>query len=604
MQSTGLSFRRVRVSLFSRIAVQIKEKAIYTDENYFTADSSGGVFYLPDGIKIKIPPGAIDSALMINAELIDSATCYDALPPETDADRLFIGSVNLVPNDVLLKKPIKIRIPVNNYGPGNLFIFTGYDPLILTPMNYHGYFIVSFRENYVEYVTDRLIPIRIEAIPIAEQNSIKKSTTENSEPKDCREGVIVVKTEETDFETYFKPKTSAGGDWSSCVTPSSKSEIRFVDCGNITESFEMREISSSCVPEMELIIEKDLLKTGQPVQAKVTLKIGDFPLANQFLNIIHPNSIRTSVSSGYTGEDGTLAFVVTADKPDNNAYIECNSQTQYHRQIIVVRSETSTHRWNNLPESKYCSKKLDLISYDECTRPEEIDCSNLSTADCERVKRLLTDRIEIEPPKMALRKGSSFTYPVRAINYLGEYIAETPTILWSSSNPSVADVVNGQVTAFGSGKTLIYADWCNSQEQNEVLVGDLCDSANYVIDNSTRKLFLGDHHRIQAYCEFLNPKNKYVPDIHWKTSNADVVDVDSGGYLKARNFGEASVIASWCDTSVTIPVIVRPKKEVWFGEFTTGYEDNCARYYCSIQFDLTISWDSLEHPEDPNASGG
>ena len=60
--------------------ILVGEQKVLPDSHYFWADSIGGVYYLPDGIKVKIPPGAIKDSLYMLVESIDSMNSYVEYP--------------------------------------------------------------------------------------------------------------------------------------------------------------------------------------------------------------------------------------------------------------------------------------------------------------------------------------------------------------------------------------------------------------------------------------------------------------------------------------------------------------------------------------------
>jgi hypothetical protein len=586
--------------------ILVGENDIQVDACTFWADSTGGVFYLPNGIKVKIPPGALSDSILFNVEPISADYSYYVMPPAVDEGRIFLGCVNVMPYGTVLNKPIKVQFPVYEFSSDDILVLTGYDPYINMPMNYNGYFLASANDGIIEYNTNRLIPVRAEAI-VKEVQSLK-STGETYGNGDllCKEGISIVKTGESDVESTFIPTKNRVPETTGCQTISQGSETTFVDCGGLKEFDKTKEISSICVPEMTIELEEDMLRVGEPVLAVLKLKVGDFPLSKQSITISSSGSITCNPPGGQTLDDGTLTFYVTAGNADNNGFIKCSTNATYYLQEIEASSIDDYEFTQNYQVTKNCEATMHVICYDECTRPDEFDCSGLPTEKCEEVKKQLIDELEITPEKLSLKKGISYGFAVKSKNYLGDYIPTTPVIIWTSLNPGIASVTeNGVVSAISAGKATITADWCNSSEENMVYVGDLCDSADYVIDPSPRTLFLGDDYRIQAGCEFLDPAKNYAPDIHWKSTNTSVAIVDSGGYVTPKRLGQAEIIARWCDTSVTIPVNVMTKIDKYEGMLTTTFEDECKTYSCSITFEFTIYWDSIPFQKERyNSTGG
>ena len=124
----------------------------------------------------------------------------------------------------------------------------------------------------------------------------------------------------------------------------------------------MKEISSTCNPEMTVSLEQNYLKVGNQAKVRVTMKIGDLPLGQQLVNISSSTSLKT-ISSGFTDDDGVLNFTVSGLLEDDEAFIRCSSDANYYLQEVEISSAGGRLTEINWNVVKNCNDEGNLKVY-------------------------------------------------------------------------------------------------------------------------------------------------------------------------------------------------------------------------------------------------
>ena len=343
--------------------ILVGEEIIHPSAYYFWAYSTGGVYYLPGGIKVKIPPGAIKDSLYMLVEPIDSIDSYVEFPGIVDNGRNYLGGLNVLPYETVFDKPIKIQFPVREFNSGDKLILSGFDPYLKTPMDYTSYFLASGAQKFIEYNTNLLIPVRAEAIVYRNQQGESGKKSLAKDDKECRRGIMVITSKQSDYASHFKPAPNNGSDPGSCQTITSSNQIIYVDCDNLTEYDRIQEISSQCEPVLTLSLEQNYLKVGNQSTVRATLKIGDLPLAGQQITISSSNSLGLSKTSDVTDENGDITFTISGKVDDEEAYIRCNSDVTYYLQEIEVSGALGNETQKNWKRENHLTAERGLKVY-------------------------------------------------------------------------------------------------------------------------------------------------------------------------------------------------------------------------------------------------
>ena len=116
------------------------------------------------------------------------------------------------------------------------------------------------------------------------------------------------------------------------------------------------------------------------------------------------------------------------------------------------------------------------------------------------------------------------------------------SVTWSSSDPSIATVTNGEVTAVKNGTTTITAKLPNGEQAECVVnVSTKVVKAALVTLNATKiTLTVGGSTNLTAT---ILPSNTTNKSITWSSSNPDVATVDKNGKVTAKKEGTAKIYA-------------------------------------------------------------
>ncbi len=138
--------------------------------------------------------------------------------------------------------------------------------------------------------------------------------------------------------------------------------------------------------------------------------------------------------------------------------------------------------------------------------------------------------------------------------------ATDQTLVWSSSNESVATVADGIVTAKSKGFATIVAKNESSGKYGDCLVevkDKVISVIDITLDRSSAEVYTGDSFTLVAT---ISPSDATNQNINWKSSNTSVATV-SNGIVTARSAGSATITATTEDggKSATCSVVVKAR---------------------------------------------
>lgn len=128
--------------------------------------------------------------------------------------------------------------------------------------------------------------------------------------------------------------------------------------------------------------------------------------------------------------------------------------------------------------------------------------------------------------------------------------ATDKTVIWTSSDESVAKVANGKVTALKSGTTTITAR-CGSKSA-ECIVTVIVPVSSIILDKNELMLPVGDAATLVAT---VKPDNATSKNVKWSSSNESVATVNNGNVVAVKE-GETIISASVGNVSASCKVVV------------------------------------------------
>lgn len=116
---------------------------------------------------------------------------------------------------------------------------------------------------------------------------------------------------------------------------------------------------------------------------------------------------------------------------------------------------------------------------------------------------------------------------------------DNPSITWSSSNPDVISIDNGEIKALKEGNSIITATTSNGKTDSiELSVQEVV--AEKVEIQLPDVITVGD--KVDLRVRFY-PENTSYKGIEWKTGNKQIATVDADGKLQAKEVGVVSISA-------------------------------------------------------------
>ena len=121
------------------------------------------------------------------------------------------------------------------------------------------------------------------------------------------------------------------------------------------------------------------------------------------------------------------------------------------------------------------------------------------------------------------------------LNYTIEEELNSSDIIWKSSDPSVATVENGIVTAISEGSAIITASINGISSTCKVTVSSSCVSVTGItLNKSSMNILIGN---TEALTKKISPSNATNQDVTWKSSDQDIATVSSDGLITAKKVG-------------------------------------------------------------------
>lgn len=175
-------------------------------------------------------------------------------------------------------------------------------------------------------------------------------------------------------------------------------------------------------------------------------------------------------------------------------------------------------------------------------------------ASCTVTVSVPVESLSLDQTSVTLGENESITLTAT----VGPADATDKTVTWSSSNPAIATVEDGKVTAIKEGSATITAKAGEKSATCQVTVKKSAIPVESIsLDQTSLSLISGESERLTAT---VKPDNATDKTVTWSSSNTSVVDVDQRGEVRAYEAGTAVITAkagdksATCSVTVTVPV--------------------------------------------------
>ncbi len=169
------------------------------------------------------------------------------------------------------------------------------------------------------------------------------------------------------------------------------------------------------------------------------------------------------------------------------------------------------------------------------------------------VKEIVADSVKItgiDDQDMPLYVGDS----IQATAEISPENVDNPTITWTSSNPEIATVENGIITAHNGGPVIITAETSNGKTNSVEL--DINEIVAEKIDiRAATAYIVGDEAKLSV--DF-TPTDTSSQEIQWVSSDHTIAMIGNDGLLKAVAPGSVTITAIQKDVRDSVQIQIKP----------------------------------------------
>lgn len=330
--------------------------------------------------------------------------------------------------------------------------------------------------------------------------------------------------------------------------------------GPITPSKVVVTSVSLSKTEADLVVGSTLQLTATVNPSNATEKTVTWTSSNTTVASVTPTGLVTANAAGTAnitascgGKSATCK--ISAKKPVASVELD---QTE----ITLDAEETYTLKATVKPDDAtdktvvWESSKTSVATVDNNGKVKGIDNGVASVtatcggkaASCKVNVVVKVKSVSLNQPSATIAVGEE---PLTLTATISPNNAADKSVIWTSSNSSVATVNNGVVTAVDAGTTTITADASGKTATCEVTVIILVESVEL---NKTELIIKeGTSETLEATVKPVNATNKTVT---WTSSNTTVATVDSNGRVEAKVPGTSVITATSGEKSATCYVTV------------------------------------------------
>lgn len=287
----------------------IIEKVTITGSNQFTVDSLGGIFLLPNGIKVKIPKGAVTEPGEIKLDILGFDDAIALSDINISENTTFLSGISFSTDLFDFSKSIKIKIPLQNIDKTGL-------PVLYELQNENSTWFFS-DETLIVSPEDKFIEVILKA-------SVKKGSSAKKGSKgslnDVRSfflklyGDIFLSEDECRTKGYkIISKNIDNSAGQGCDAVRVHEDIVYYGCDPEQSGGSVGLVlSADCEPKLTIIPEGEKkVKKGESLPITLSTSISGFRLSDQKININTSPNLNVLNPLIFTDSNGDKAFDVT-----------------------------------------------------------------------------------------------------------------------------------------------------------------------------------------------------------------------------------------------------------------------------------------------------
>lgn len=160
------------------------------------------------------------------------------------------------------------------------------------------------------------------------------------------------------------------------------------------------------------------------------------------------------------------------------------------------------------------------------------------------------EELVLDKESVTLDVGDQYTFEVKL---LPEDVQDV-VLTWTSSDPEVVSVEEGTVTALAYGEATVEVRSGDIAASCQVIVDDgVVDVESVTLNATELELILGENYQLEATVEPADAEYTLT----WKSSNIDVIKVDTKGLVMTQELGEATVTVTAGGVTAECAVVVK-----------------------------------------------
>jgi len=346
---------------------QVAFQSLDVSGNAFTVDPTGGVYIMPSGIKIIVPPGAVSEPASLSMDLLDKNQADSRLPFGIFAGREFYAAMYCNPAGIHFQKPVRLVIPAANYKYTDLPCIYLYNPDSELWNQYFGNLLCSEDQHFIEFSIEEIFPFRIELIKDAFSVTGGKGEKGITEDIPCEEKLVQIVTKAHEITTgYLKGGT--------CTFTSNAIEAVFLSCKDrpVSKDF-MQEISEQCKPTVTARWVGDECFYGKGAKAHIIfdMQIAGVPLIDNLIMLDLPSGLVKIDPEGdiKTFLDGSVIVEVECTVDNLKGKVEYDAVAEYFLRIQKVSGPNGSAEGYDEKRTVLLSNNfLELVPCPEVTR--------------------------------------------------------------------------------------------------------------------------------------------------------------------------------------------------------------------------------------------